>query len=1342
MTRTTRLPVETPAAPTREDRERRYSPGGRVEDSEETINRLRERAEKISRESQNQREGETESQEVRQWLQRHRQQREEEARRREWTNHTRLRREQARGRRTSSPNQKEAGRYSPETVAELKVAFSRVLAAADKTFQEKQAASDRREWCEPIPLERKVETVRSFLKAFHDEDDMEIAVCSVCSLQKRPRDLDRVNWRTAVPEQIRLALADTFACKGCFPEEGSGVVVPVCVRCREAFDRGRVPEACMGGLASIGCEHRYPKELEELTPLEEKLISLNASYGFITKFNVQRGQPTGPTYRKHITGHITVFPNDVESLAAVVLPHPLVAVLKDVHIMWTGPERPTPRDVSKLLTVRPQTMRTALGWLRLNNPIYKEVIVAEGEIRSWQFESGTFVPIVAYQHMVRENETAEERTRTAHVAPPGDRGRESPAAERTAEDIVEELVQGEPRAPVVSVEEAVSEETAERVFELRSTAMFPIDEEAALADQDKLAFIGHALEKERQGGSSHVGGEGEGETPSIEVRSSGERPFVRVSRGRDFADSFSPDFFLKTFPTFAEGPLRDMTLESWAKAVLRRHGGRCSRHPAFAFHVFNILVRSRNRQVAQGRVQRSAFRRVEGIYETLTPERLRQAEKETFVTGRTADADVLALMKELSLYGSRHPLSNESRLHMRKKIFALIVATGLTAVWFTINPNDINNPLKLKLAAHRGLDDEAARALLDELKTALQAATLSIHDPLGSTVFFFREVHLFLEYYVRVGRPSVFGKVSDYYATVETNDRGVLHLHGLLWFDANMALPGLIRDMADPREAEYRAKVRRFVDDVFTETLDEGLAKTAADRESKTTVVPTEATQSAAWLSAAFEEECHFVASRCQVHHHSATCVKYSFRDALKKGGEKRAEPLCRFGAPWKLVPSTGFTEDGLLEVERNHPMVNRYNQSMAVGLRHNHDITMILTRTMGMALMWYICNYATKLNAPMWKRLALASELLELIRQQQGRPEGEADEPRTAEEETWLFLLRVSNRIFTSRELSQPEVLAYLLGFGTDFSSVRNWTWVHLNSLYWACAREWAGLREEVSALGRETYAENLYFFQDGIRLPYLQAYKHRGPVLEGLCLYKYLSFVILKKEGTGRRRTGAIPFPTTATICAGRAPGKAACPVLYGRLADRFDDPDEKVFKWNAVLHLALFVPWERFASEGTGDLPALWRLFEEGLSDRLRFHVRNIALLRVSADDAAADRKLRGFDQDFEEIVDPQALGGAGLEEDGTASEDENRERQEYWNAFLDILSGAARGSSIKDMAISSALRSLNENAEAVEEADAGTGEDGMVTGRSRGRRFYTELQDIQDASLRGAGLLGRE
>ncbi len=87
--------------------------------------------------------------------------------------------------------------------------------------------------------------------------------------------------------------------------------------------------------------------------------------------------------------------------------------------------------------------------------------------------------------------------------------------------------------------------------------------------------------------------------------------------------------------------------------------------------------------------------------------------------------------------------------------------------------------------------------------------------------------------------------------------------------------------------------------------------------------------------------------------------------------------------------------------------------------------------------------------------------------------------------DETKSFLLRVANRIFTSRELSQPEVLSYLLSFGTDFTNVNAWTWVHLNALYWACARQWRGLSEALSILGQDPQPDNIYLQADGLKLP-----------------------------------------------------------------------------------------------------------------------------------------------------------------------------------------------------------------------------------------------------------------
>jgi hypothetical protein len=279
-------------------------------------------------------------------------------------------------------------------IAQQREALDRLVQSAERSFYDKQEASARQDWCNPIPAERKVETVQAFLKAFHDERTMEIATCTVCYVKTKPRDLGRVDWRRAVPVEIRPAMTSLLACKRCFPEGDGEAVIPICVTCQAAFDRNRVPDACMGSTMHIGCEHRYPRELRELTPLEEKLISLNVAYGFITKFNVQRGQQTGPTYRKHVVGHISVFPNDVVSLAAI-LPHPLVSTLDQVHVIWAGLERPRPLDVSKLLSVRPAALRAALQWLRVNNPLYAEIAINEEEMSSWSFEDGSDVPALA-----------------------------------------------------------------------------------------------------------------------------------------------------------------------------------------------------------------------------------------------------------------------------------------------------------------------------------------------------------------------------------------------------------------------------------------------------------------------------------------------------------------------------------------------------------------------------------------------------------------------------------------------------------------------------------------------------------------------------------------------------------------------------------------------------------------------------------------------------------------------------------------------------------------------------------------------------------------------------------
>jgi hypothetical protein len=76
--------------------------------------------------------------------------------------------------------------------------------------------------------------------------------------------------------------------------------------------------------------------VEGLTTVEEKLIALNSCYGFITRYSISDGHRQGVTYPRHVKGHITGFPNNVQELVKNVLPHPLLKVLDDIHVSWQG----------------------------------------------------------------------------------------------------------------------------------------------------------------------------------------------------------------------------------------------------------------------------------------------------------------------------------------------------------------------------------------------------------------------------------------------------------------------------------------------------------------------------------------------------------------------------------------------------------------------------------------------------------------------------------------------------------------------------------------------------------------------------------------------------------------------------------------------------------------------------------------------------------------------------------------------------------------------------------------------------------------------------------------------
>jgi hypothetical protein len=113
---------------------------------------------------------------------------------------------------------------------------------------------------------------------------------------------------------------------------------------------------------------------------------------------------------------------------------------------------------------------------------------------------------------------------------------------------------------------------------------------------------------------------------------------------------------------------RNLSLQVWTRVVLQRHGGRFATHKVFAFLVFNMLVRYRNHRVSMISVTRKDFPEVERVVQSLSAERLEKAREELEALGKTSDDAVNRLLRSLSLYGLRQPMSRELRLGMRRKI--------------------------------------------------------------------------------------------------------------------------------------------------------------------------------------------------------------------------------------------------------------------------------------------------------------------------------------------------------------------------------------------------------------------------------------------------------------------------------------------------------------------------------------------------------------------------------------------------------------------------------------------------------------------------------------------------
>ncbi|KIK25270.1 hypothetical protein PISMIDRAFT_9649 [Pisolithus microcarpus 441] len=136
------------------------------------------------------------------------------------------------------------------------------------------------------------------------------------------------------------------------------------------------------------------------------------------------------------------------------------------------------------------------------------------------------------------------------------------------------------------------------------------------------------------------------------------------------------------------------------------------------------------------------------------------------------------------------------------------------SLWLTINPCDLHDPIAQVFAGeHIDLDNFNAQLGPSKERRAQNVAA----DPYASAKFLHYLIKVILETLFGISYPlwhnapseGVFGRLTAYFGVVESQGRGTLHLHVLLWLANAPPMEEMERQLKKP---EFRNHVRNFIE--------------------------------------------------------------------------------------------------------------------------------------------------------------------------------------------------------------------------------------------------------------------------------------------------------------------------------------------------------------------------------------------------------------------------------------------------------------------------------------------------------------------------------------------------
>ncbi|KAF5325600.1 hypothetical protein D9611_000598 [Ephemerocybe angulata] len=401
-----------------------------------------------------------------------------------------------------------------------------------------------------------------------------------------------------------------------------------------------------------------------------------------------------------------------------------------------------------------------------------------------------------------------------------------------------------------------------------------------------------------------------------------------------------------------------------------------------------------------------------------------------------AELNIVRIMTSISPITRRIPGSVSQKLKMRNEIRAMISQRGSPTLFVTLNPSDYYHPI-VSVLATRGREAQHLRAL--DTLTSGDRSKLAVKHPVACAVFFDSMITAFINIILRHGKkgPGIFGQCNAYYGTVETQGRGTLHCHLLIWLEGHLPAEVLADTLINSKA--YGDELVGWIDSVtdsgfigsrsYLNSLPDG-GEDEVQRKGEPHPASIPEPKASAFGPRAFKEEMNEyvddLLTRYNWHVHTGSCWKYLGPK------EERTEENCRFGMDGSTSTTSEIDrEEGSLKMRRKHPKMTHFNPTTTFLMKCNTDVKFIGSGLDAKAFMYYVTDYITKAPLTMHAGLTALSYAIRQgenrgVLRTEGRDEGTSRRAMTI----------AINSMLGHQEISHPQVMSYILGGGENYTS------------------------------------------------------------------------------------------------------------------------------------------------------------------------------------------------------------------------------------------------------------------------------------------------------------------